>query len=276
FSFTLMWKLSIHASGIAVYLKYMKTYLLIGGGVVAVAIGIYVWILGGEAVPGEVQTAPTMTESMKMKHSLREFVSMGSMSVKCVFTAEDAQARTEGTTYVSDGKVRTDTIITKKGSGTKTTSSAIIDNEYMYAWGGELPHGMKMKLSAAKQVSADAEDGADTMGMDAQSAALDQAHDYACEAWNSDASYFALPAGITFTDYSEMMQGMMGGMMQKSDAVDGGTDAGMVDGEMMMDHGGMNMGGASGMPSKSVLCAACEQAPDAKTKAECNAKLQCL
>jgi hypothetical protein len=225
---------------------------------------------------------PTMQEDMKMKHTLRELLGMGSMSVQCSFTSTTDTATVTGDTYVSGGKVRTDTVTTDSKDASKSVASMIIDGDYLYAWGGELPHGMKMKLTSAAEVKADVQEGKDTMGMGPQASSLDEAQDYTCKAWNGDASYFALPAGITFTDYSEMMQGMsgmngMGDMMQNAlEGAPGGTDAGMMDGEMMMDHSSP-MGAPSGgtAPPKAMLCAACEQAPDAASKADCRAVLAC-
>jgi hypothetical protein len=255
-----------------------KTYL-IGALVLAfAAIALYA-VLGPKSEtqqPADTLGSMMKEERMQMKHTLRELMGMSSQTLSCTYVSEDAQVRTEGTTYIGNGKVRSDSIITTKADGKQTTASSIIDGNVLYAWGSAMSHGMKMNLSVVSDVKADAQKGSDTMGMDSQAAALDATYDYDCAEWTPDASFFAPPAGVTFMDYSEMMQGMQG-MMQQTMPAQGGTDAGMMDGEMMMDHSGMGGGDAATQsgPPKEMLCAACEQAPDAASKAQCRATLQC-
>ncbi len=240
----------------------MNTKYIIGGIVVAViAVGAYMMTRPESSI--EQQMTDQMGNRTTMRHSLREFMTMGGETMKCTYVSEDTTARTEGTTFIANGKVRSDSTITTKADGKAMTSSSIIDGTHMYAWGDNMPHGMKMSMSAMSDLEANAAQGNDTMGMDSQTEQYDTAYDYECEPWAEDGSFFAPPAGIEFMDYSEMMKGMSG-MMQ----VQGGNDAGMVDGEMMVEP-------SSGAPSNAMMCIACEQAPDAESKAECKAAMGC-
>jgi hypothetical protein len=246
-------------------------------GVVVVVVAAGAFFMTRPSAP-QTSDTPRMTEQMQnrttMRHSMREFLSMTGESLKCAFVNEDATVRTEATTYVAGGKIRSDSIMTRISDGTVSKSSSIIDDDMMYAWGSDMPQGMKMSLSAMQSMSANSQNGNESMGN--RAADYDRQQEYSCEPWSVDASYFALPADIQFTDYSEMMQGMSG-MMQGAGGdmmKQGGTDAGMMDGEMMMDHSNMPMGGTGG-GSNAMMCAACEQAPDAESKAQCKAALQC-
>jgi hypothetical protein len=262
-----------------------KTYLmLLGALAVAGVVGLFVIGKGTPAsapvVPQTQETAGTMADTMKgkmsMKHSLRDFLGMGGQNLKCTSTFEDASTKTEGVAYVSAGKVRTDSVVTIKKDGSTETSSSIIDSDYMYAWGGQMEKGMKMNLLALKDMEARMPQG-DTKNMQSQTD-LDTSYDYTCETWTPDASFFALPAGITFTDYTEMMKGMGTMMQDMKKATDvkvdlkGASDAGMMNGEMM-NHSSMPAGGAPA--NSAAMCAACEQAPTADAKAQCRAALQC-
>lgn len=238
----------------------MNTKYIIGSLIVAaVAVGAYMVTRPESSM--EKQMTDQMGNRTSMRHSLREFMTMGGENMKCTYVSEDSTARTEGTTFIANGKVRSDSTITTKADGKVMTSSSILDGTHMYAWGDSMPHGMKMSMSAVSELETNAAEGNDTMGMDSQAAQYDTAYDYECEPWNTDGSFFAPPAGIEFMDYSEMMKGM-GGMMQ------GGTDAGMVDGEMMVQPG-------AGAPSNAMMCIACEQAPDAESKAQCKVAMGC-
>lgn len=225
----------------------------------------YLFGMGETPITNTETMTERMQERMSMKHSLRDFLTMSGESMKCTYVSDDGGVRTVGTTYVANGKVRSDSTMTTSATGEAVTSSAIIDGTYMYAWGDEMPEGVKMSMSVMNDMQAQ-QGGM----MKSHAKDYDTAYDYECESWNADQSFFAPPAGIAFTDYSEMMQSM-GGMMQQ---MQGGTDAGMMDGEMMMDHnmmGGMN----GGAPPEEVRCAACAHAPDAESKAQCMAALGC-
>jgi hypothetical protein len=232
----------------------MNTKYLIGAVVIVlVAVGVYMAMQSN--APIQQGMTDQMQNRMSMRHSLRDFMTMPGESMKCTHSYTDAETGTvtEGTTYVANGKVRSDSTVTR-GSDVMTSSS-IVDGEMMYAWGSDMPHGMKVSLSALSNVSADAEGGVDTMGMSDRAEGVDTEYDYTCEPWSGGASFFAPPAGVEFMDYSEMMQGM-GGMMMN---MQGGADAGMN----------------AGAGGNAMMCAACEQAPDAESKAQCKAALGC-
>lgn len=256
-----------------------KTYLLGVGAVVAIAVvaGLALTSTKEEPENGAESMTERMSEKMSgkmsMKHSLKDFLGMGD-TLKCTYSSTDENATTEGITYVANGKVRSDSTTTPTKTGTAMSSYSIIDGEYMYSWGSEMPEGMKMKLDAMTEMGnmTKPETGADAQPPK-EVVAYDEALDYDCEAWSVDASLFVPPSNITFTDYSEMMKGM--GDMMKGAGM--GTDAGMMDGEMMPEAHTMggtgSMGGSAG--NNAMMCAACEQAPDAESKAQCKAALGC-
>jgi hypothetical protein len=78
---------------------------------------------------------------------------------------------------------------------------------------------------------------------DAASKSIDinQEVDFSCQDWTPDAGTISLPTGITFTDYSAML---------KQVAPSGGS-------------------------ANSQQCAACDQAPDATSRAQCKTALGC-
>lgn len=251
-----------------------KTYLLGVGAVVAIAVVAGIALTGTKDEPknGTESISEKMSEKTSMKHSLKDFLGVGD-TLKCTYTSTDENATTEGITYTANGKVRSDSTITPTNTGIAMSSYSIIDGEYMYSWGGEMPQGMKMKLDAMTEMENMAKTKTETDTQIPKEATLyDEAYDYDCEPWRVDASLFVPPSNVTFTDYSEMMKGM--GDLMKGAGM--GTDAGMEGGEMMPPGQHMMGGGASGnMEGSASMCAACEQAPDAESKAQCKAALGC-
>lgn len=241
-----------------------KTYLI--GGVAVVAVLIVVGFMmksppqapetpvdaTKQVVPAEISTKTSA------KHSLKDFLGMSNM-MKCTFANEDATSITEGVTYTSGGKVRSDTKTTIKKGNTTMTNSSIIDSGVMYAWGSSMPQGIKMELATMEGMKSEAT----TKDTPTQATDFDTAHDYDCDTWSADVSVFVPPADVTFVDYSEMMKKMMG--------VNGmGSDSMMFDAEA-----GTMEAGVPGKVGNTASCALCEQVVDIEAKTQCKIAMGC-
>lgn len=149
------------------------------------------YFLFGKSKAGEQATG--LSSGAK---SLKELIAANTPQ-KCTFSYSDENGKTEGTTYVSGGKVRSDATNTIEG---KTTVSHIIsDNLTSYIWTEGEKTGIKMTVEAQEEMEADTTESTDT---DAQ-ADLDQKTDYSCTTWIPDNSLFTPPTNVTFTDLSQ-------------------------------------------------------------------------
>lgn len=153
---------------------------------------------------------------------------------KCTFSRKDDQTDMTGTMYISKGKMRGDFDVT--AAGQKLQSHMISDGTTVYNWTSLSNTGFKMafKPSATVTVSPKAQEAFN----------VDDKADYNCSNWSADSSKFAMPSGVTFTDFSQMMQ------------VTPATKP-----------------GSSG--AKTQQCQACDQIPDAQSKAACKTALGC-
>ena len=109
-------------------------------------------------------------------------------SLECSFVDEADGAKTEGTVYVSGGKVRGN--FTSTVEGATVHSSMIQDSESVYVWSEAMPQGIKMKASVAT-----ANDAAPPQPglMD-----MKKVMDYNCKPWKTDAAWFVAPPNIEF------------------------------------------------------------------------------
>jgi hypothetical protein len=85
---------------------------------------------------------------------------------------------------------------------------------------------------------------------------MSQQADYSCGGWAVDTSMFTLPQGVTFTDYSSMMEGMQNGAtpgaMRQAPANQGMTDQ-----------------------QKKFECSQCNKVPAGSMRSQCLAELKC-
>lgn len=109
----------------------------------------------------------------------------------------DAQASTgagsavsSGVVYVSGEKVRADFTSTVQGFG-NVDSHMIADGVNVYTWTSMMPQGFKTKMTAMES------GGTETSG---QGFDANQSYGYDCERTSADASLFAVPSTVTFTD----------------------------------------------------------------------------
>jgi hypothetical protein len=141
-------------------------------------------------------------ESSK-KMSLKDLMDLGK-SQMCTFKYSSAAGTTEGTSYVANGKVRTDF----KGTdpqGKPYSGGVIMDTEFMYSWNSQMSNGIKMPVSdAMEQKAQEAQEQPDEVRHEYVNP--DAKVDYNCSSWSVDESKFTPPSTITFTDISSQME----------------------------------------------------------------------
>jgi len=206
----------------------MNKKILIAAIVIIVAAGgWYLYSRGGVNVPGVGITGA---------QSLRDLLTAGG-NTKCSFT--DADSKTEGTFYVSGGKVRGD--FNTSQSGKPMMAHMIVENNNSFMWIDGTKDGFKTSFDATKQENTNA---AANEQFDAS-----RKMDYHCGPWGFDAGEFVLPPDVKFNDFS--------GMMKPPTA--GGPNTGTI----------ANVPGAGGNS-----CATCDTLPEAY-KAQCKTALGC-
>jgi len=147
---------------------------------------------------GSITTPGTTTESGGMK-SLKDLLSLG-VTQKCTFSQTGGSGTSEGTTYVSGGKVRGD--FTTTSSGKTMITHMISDGKTSYIWTEGEKTGFKM--TAIEASPSTVQTGSADTPVNSQ-ADLDQKADYKCSGWTTDGSLFTPPTNVTFTDFSQML-----------------------------------------------------------------------
>lgn len=110
-------------------------------------------------------------------------------------TCTYSNAATTGTIYVSGGKMRGD-IDTVVEDVTTKTHMLVMDNT-SYIWSDGSKAGFKMSYDPNATPVAGSESSATNDTFDANADM-----DYKCKAWIVDSGKFALPTGVTFSDFS--------------------------------------------------------------------------
>ncbi len=111
---------------------------------------------------------------------------------RCTFTHDSVVAKSGGTVYISGSRIRGDFSSVVPQVNMTVESHMIQNDGYVYAWSPMSPSGMK-----AKAMTGGASGSA---AMSGQGVDQNQAYTYNCEKWSVDASVFALPSGISFTE----------------------------------------------------------------------------
>lgn len=193
------------------------------------------------------QTAKKETKDTSMMTSIKDLLSSGKTQMCTYEYSNEKTGTSKGTTYIANGKMRTDYESTY-GDGKTYSGSMINDGTYMYMWTATPPQGMKLKITAE-------------MDKQIEEAKQNQAYidpntpmSYRCNNWSNDATIFTPPAEVTFTDYSAQME-QMRKMQQKMQSSPGAA----VDNAEQM---------------KAAQCAACESL-EGEAKAACKSSLQC-
>lgn len=173
--------------------------------------------------PQPEQNSPAPVESANTPKSLKELMSAGAQ--KCEFKDNQSGADIEGIVFNGNNKIRGDFSTTSEGQ--KTTGHMIIDEKIMYTWVDNPKIGFKATIDA-NQAKASANQQFDP----------DKKLDFKCSGWSIDASVFALPADIKFSEIT------------------------------------IPSPNASVSKNNSSQCSACDAAP-AEARAQCRAALGC-
>ena len=139
--------------------------------------------------------------SQTSQKSLYDLLAAG-ISQKCTFKSTDDSGNSEGTSYVSGGKVRAD--FTVDASGKVTVSHMISDGKTSYIWTEGETNGFMMTVGESEETGTSAPSTGQT-GTESN-ADLSQKADYNCSAWIPDNSLFNPPSDVAFTDFSQILQ----------------------------------------------------------------------
>lgn len=181
------------------------------GAVVILVLGYF--IISNTSSGQNPNGAPTIQTEGASSGTLASLMSMG--SVKCDVTNTQAGAQSSGTVYVGGGKMRGD--FTSQTSAGAVTSHMISDGTNVYVWSSAMPQGIKMTVAATAKPG------------NAQATMYNQNVSYTCSPWSVDASQFILPAGVTFSDMTSMMQGSTGANAGASAGTSAGANCAMCD-----------------------------------------------
>ncbi|MBC7836487.1 hypothetical protein H7X87_01770 [Acetobacteraceae bacterium] len=155
---------------------------------------------------------------------------------KCTFTMSSANSNSSGTVYISNGKMRGDFV--SNAAGHTQSSHMIVEGGASYMWSDEMAQGFKMSFDAMSNTSMNSQEQG-TVDPNADT-------DYSCNPWVADESVFAVPTNITFQDMSAIAP-----------------------------PGAAGASGGTSVSGSAEQCAACDQASNEGTRAQCKAALQC-
>lgn len=231
--------------------------------IIAVVV-LLVLIAGAYALLGKKSSNPLQSVQNKVaqmttqKMSLSDFFSLAG-SKKCTFS--DKTNNSSGTVYIGGGKMRGD--FQSMDNGKTTASHMINDGQYVYVWTDGQSQGYKMSTDIVKKEAAQVTMTPDNSGSSETQPSsgpvnLNQQADYSCGGWSVDSSMFTLPQGITFTDYSSMMQGTQNG----ASSTQGTTQQAPA---------------AQGMTAqqKQYECSQCDKVPAGAMRNQCLSELKC-
>lgn len=161
-------------------------------GLIIVLVGGYFFMKSDEA-PSE--DAAEVTESTDRKMSFGDFVRQGG-SYQCDVEQTVDGTSTKGISYIDGGKVKGEYLT--QAEGLSITSYFIVRDGYVYTWGSFAPN-MGFKTRVMEEVAQDTS----TEVSGSYSFNTDDVGDYNCEPWTADASVFALPTGVKFTEINQ-------------------------------------------------------------------------
>ena len=149
--------------------------------------------------------SPTPTKAESKSSSLLNLLTLGG-NQRCSFKSSDTKTVTEGTVYISGGKIRSDFKTTVEGKVQEM--SMIRDGDMNYIWGPSLPTGIKMKISL------------DELSKNQQAGQFINSNDklnYNCLPWTTDASLFTPPANVKFSELPSALIPKTTGTQTKTD-----------------------------------------------------------
>lgn len=133
----------------------------------------------------------TQTETQtSTSSSLKDLLASGTAK-KCTFSSTQSGTASEGTVYVSGGRVRGDFKTTASGQA-PMTMSMITDGKTIHMWGDQLGK-QGIKITVDEKATTPAAGGGSPTD-------LNSPVNMNCSAWIVQSSMFDLPAGVTFTE----------------------------------------------------------------------------
>jgi hypothetical protein len=170
-----------------------------------VAVGLGIVLLAGVGVvayrqmnqagspPSSSSETASPQNAQESRGSLRNIFGLG-QNLTCTFTNEDGSG---GTVFVAGERVRGDFTMTGAQGG---AMHVVQSDGYTHMWTDGSTQGTKIKIETDASTQTQEETAKTGQSLD-----LNAQVDYSCSPWGVDASKFVLPAGVTFTDYSEAM-----------------------------------------------------------------------
>lgn len=196
------------------------------------------------AMQNNENAQPTGQEqSKKQQKSMRDIMSMGG-SQKCTITLNRDNVSSDGTIYVSGGKMRADMSAMVNGKTMQT--HLIVKDGTTYSWVDGSTMGFKVAANEKATENSSGKSNA-THAPD-----LNQQVTYNCAAWTAVESLFNLPSGVNFSGLNSLNPAMMNGNSASLEKLN--PDA-------------------KNPNSKEQMCAACDNAGTGK--AQCLAALHC-
>jgi hypothetical protein len=128
------------------------------------------------------------------KKSLKDLFSAG-IAQQCTYTAP---SNTSGKVYISSGKMRGD--FTAQVDAKPVATHMIVDGQTSYVWMEDQTTGFKMTFSSPSPAVPTGSPSSPQGQMD-----VNQQVDVTCLPWVADTSFFTLPSGVDFKDFSSMM-----------------------------------------------------------------------
>ena len=139
----------------------------------------------------------------KFSGSMNDLIASGK-TVKCDYEVTLKDLKQKSTIYVDGKKMRLEGVMTAAGQK-DTTMHMIVDEQYNYIWSDDAT-SMAIKM---KTVDVNANTDKSAASGDNSKVDMDMKLEMNCENWTSDAAEFTPPANVKFTDFSEMMNGLL-------------------------------------------------------------------
>ncbi len=134
-------------------------------------------------------------ETDDRKMSFGDFVRQGG-SYRCDIEQTTEGATTKGIAYINDGMIKGEYVTQTKGLS--MTSYVIVRDGYAYTWTSFVPNmGFKARIVETESTNTPTDDASPS------SFNADDVADYDCEMWAADASVFALPTGVKFSEINK-------------------------------------------------------------------------
>lgn len=186
------------------------------------------------------------TNDGSMMTSIKDLLGSGKNQVCTFEDSNETVGTSKGTTYIANGKMRTDFSGTD-AKGKPYDGSMINDGMYMYTWTSTPPQGMKIKITAEMEKQIQESEQTQNVAVDPN-----RNMKYSCDTWNGDAAKFTPPANVQFTDFSAQLEEM----------------------KKLQPSGAMRGPGTENTDMKAAQCAACDSL-EGDQKTSCQTALQC-